>query len=124
MFKSKTKQVANLFLADAKGIREEAWNLGGEKEIVEPDGSRLAAMADECRVLVTAGNLAVINGLHNGTFAHVSRKQYLHRALVAHGAYGFAADACAYSWGTAIKYFCSERALRVRYFPQTGADDV
>lgn len=99
MFKSKAKQITDFFLATAEDIQEETWNLGGEKETVEPDGSQLAAMADERRVLVTAGNLAVINGLHNSTFAHVSRKQYPNWALLAHGAYGFAADACRYSWG-------------------------
>lgn len=126
MFKSKAKQITDFFLATAEDIQEETWNLGGEKETVEPDGSQLAAMADERRVLVTAGNLAVINGLHNSTFAHVSRKQYLHWALLAHDVHNFATAVCNYFREIAIQSFHDNRGICTGGFQHyaTGHDDV
>lgn len=74
MFKGKTKQITDFLLVAAEYIQEETWNLGGTKEAVESDANQLAGMVDKHRVVVTEGNLAVINGFHNGRFAYDYRK--------------------------------------------------
>lgn len=126
MFKSKAKQVADFFSADAKDIREETSNLGGMMDAFKPDASQLAGMAGKLRVVVSAGNLVVINILHNKMFVYDSLAQYLNRALLAHGVCNVAADACGYFLGTAIQSIYDNRAIRAGCFPQykTGVDNV
>src|ERR1700716_1421266 len=75
-------------------------------------------MVDKRRVVVTAGNLAVIDIFDNSAFAHDPRTQFLNWALLAHGAYDFAADARGYSWGAAIEYYYDDWAIRAGRFMQ------
>lgn len=96
----------------------QTWQLGGDKAAVESDANQLAGMVDQRRIVVTAGNLAVIDLFDNSAFAHDPRTQFMNWSLLAHGAYDFAADARGYSWGAAIEYFYDDWVLRAGRFMQ------
>jgi carbohydrate-selective porin OprB len=108
----------NPTLYRARLFLRQTWNHGGEKEAIESDANQLAGMVDKRRIVVTAGNLAVIDIFDNSSFAHDPRTQFLNWALLAHGAYDFAADARGYSWGAAIEYFYDDWAIRAGRFMQ------
>lgn len=93
-------------------------NLGGESSSVESDMNQLAGMVSRRRVVVTAGNFAAIDLFDSSAFAHDARTQFLNWALLAHGAYDFAADARGYSWGAAVEYFYDDWVLRAGRFMQ------
>ena len=108
----------NPTLYRARFFLRQTWGLGGGKEAVESDANQLAGIVDQRRVVVTAGNLAVIDIFDNSAFAHDPRTQFMNWALLAHGAYDFAADARGYTWGAAIEYFYDDWAVRLGRFLQ------
>jgi len=108
----------NPTLYRARLYLRQTWNLGGEQETVESDWHQLAGMVAKRRVVVTAGNLAVVDIFDNSAFAHDARTQFMNWALLAHGAYDFAADARGYTWGAAIEYFHDDWVLRGGRFMQ------
>lgn len=108
----------NPTLYRARLFLRQGWELGGEKEALESDANQLAGMVDKRRIVVTAGNLAVIDLFDNGAFAHDPRTQFLNWALMVHGAYDFAADARGYTWGAAVEYFYDDWAIRAGRFMQ------
>jgi hypothetical protein len=80
------------------------WDLGGERQPVESDMNQLAGTAASRRLTLTVGNLAVSDIFDNNAYAHDARTQFLNWALLAHGAWDFAADARGYSWGAALEF--------------------
>lgn len=109
---------SNPTLYRARLFLRQSWGLGGEKEAQESEANQLAGMVDQRRIVVTAGNLAVIDLFDNSAFAHDPRTQFLNWALTAHGAYDFAADARGYTWGAAVEYFYDDWAIRAGRFMQ------
>lgn len=108
----------NPTLYRARLFLRQTWNQGGETSGVESDMNQLAGMVSRRRVVVTAGNLSVIDLFDGSAFAHDPRTQFLNWALLAHGAYDFAADARGYSWGAAVEYFYDDWVLRAGQFMQ------
>lgn len=108
----------NPTLYRARLFLRQTWESGGEKVALESDANQLAGMVGKRRVVVTGGNLAVIDLFDNSAFAHDARTQFMNWALLAHGAYDFAADARGYSWGAAIEYFHDDWTLRAGRFMQ------
>lgn len=102
----------------ARLFLRQTWNIGGEQEAVKSDMNQLAGMVDKRRVVVTVGNLSVTDIFDNSSYAHDARTQYQNWALLAHGAYDFAADARGYSWGAAIEYFYDDWVIRFGRFMQ------
>jgi high affinity Mn2+ porin len=102
----------------ARLFLRQTWGLGGGKEALESGANQLAGMADKRRLVVTAGNLAVTDVFDNNAYAHDPRTQFLNWALMAHGAYDFAADARGYSWGAAVEYFHDDWVIRAGRFMQ------
>ena len=107
----------------ARLFLRQTWALGGEREAVESDANQLAGMVDKRRVVVTAGNLALIDVFDSSAFAHDARTQFMNWALLAHGAYDFAADARGYTWGASVEYFYDDWVLRAGRFMQPSASN-
>jgi high affinity Mn2+ porin len=108
----------NPTLYRARLFLRQTWNLGGASEAVESGANQLAGAVDKRRVVVTAGNLSVVDLFDNSAIAHDPRTQFLNWALTTHGAYDFAADARGYTWGVAAEYFYDDWAVRVGRFMQ------
>ncbi|MGJ7913861.1 carbohydrate porin [Massilia sp. LXY-6] len=102
----------NPTLYRARLFLRQTWDLGGEREAVEPDMNQLGGTVASRRVVLTVGNLAVSDIFDNNAYAHDARSQFLNWALLAHGAWDFAADARGYSWGAALEYIDGPWAVR------------
>lgn len=108
----------NPTLYRARLFLRQTWDLGSEKEAVESDANQLAGMVAKHRIVLTAGNLAVVDIFDNSAYAHDARTQFLNWALLAHGAYDFAADARGYTWGAALEYYRDDWVFRAGRFMQ------
>ena len=100
----------------ARLFLRQTWNLGGDMQAVDSDMNQLAGSVASRRVVLTAGNLAVSDIFDANSQAHDARSQFLNWALVAHGAWDFAADARGYTWGAALEYFDGDWAVRAGRF--------
>src|SRR5258706_153469 len=85
---------------------------------MESDANQLAGSVDRQRLVLTAGNLSVLDIFDDNTYSHDPRTQFLNWSLMTHGAYDFAADARGYSWGLALEYFHDDWRLRGGRFIQ------
>jgi high affinity Mn2+ porin len=109
---------ANPTFYRARLFLRQTWNLGGAQEHVESAANALAGLQDTRRVVLTAGNMSVLDIFDvNGT-THDPRTQFLNWGLTAHGAWDFAADARGYTWGAALEYFNDDWAFRYGRFLQ------
>ena len=102
----------------ARLFLRQTWGLGGGQEAVESDMNQLAGSVDKRRIVLTAGNLSVLDIFDGNTYSHDPRTQFLNWALMTHGAYDYAADARGYSWGVAAEYYYDDWTVRVGRFIQ------
>ena len=68
---------SNPTLYRARAFLRQTWNRGGEKEIVESEANTLAGSVDKRRVVLTVGNLSVLDVFDASTYAHDPRTQFL-----------------------------------------------
>jgi len=107
----------------ARLFLRQTWNLGGELQGVTSDMNQLAGSVAARRLVLTAGNLAVSDLFDNNGQAHDARSQFLNWALLAHGAWDFAADARGYTWGAALEYDDGDWAVRAGRFMMPRASN-
>ncbi len=103
--------------ADPKIYRARAFvrhvvDLSDETEQVASGMNQLASEYGKRRLVLTAGNLSVIDIFDPNAYSHDPRTQFLNWTLMAHGAYDFAADARGYTWGAAAEYVDGDWSLR------------
>jgi hypothetical protein len=106
-----TLYVARVFI-------RQTWGLGGGGEQLQSDANQLASTVDRHRIVLTVGNLSVLDVFDDNALSHDPRIQFLNWALMTHGAYDFAADARGYSWGFALEYFFDDWVARFGRFMQ------
>jgi high affinity Mn2+ porin len=87
-------------------------------EAIEADKNQLGGSYDRRRLVITAGNLAVMDIFDNNRYAHDPRTDFMNWSLTTSGAYDFAADSRGYSWGAAAEWFDDGWALRAGRFAQ------
>ena len=102
----------------ARLFLRQTWGLGGGTERVEADANQLAGSVDRRRLVLTAGNLSLIDIFDDNAYSHDPRTQFLNWSLLTHGAYDFAADARGYTSGFALEYFHDDWAIRAGRFMQ------
>jgi len=108
---SATFYLARLFL-------RQTWGFGGASEALESDMNQLAGSVDAQRLVLTAGNLSVLDIFDKNAYNHDPRTQFMNWSLMTHGAYDYAANARGYSWGAALEYFHDDWAIRAGRFIQ------
>lgn len=86
--------------------------LGDAGDRVESAAHQLAGTQARRRVVVTAGNLSVLDLFDANAYAHDPRTQFLNWALMTHAAYDYPADSRGYSVGAAVEYFDDGWSLR------------
>lgn len=96
----------------ARLFLRQTWGFGGAQDTVESAANQLAGAVDRRRIVLTVGNLAVADLFDNNAYSHDPRTQFLNWALMANGAYDYAADARGYSWGAVLEYFDGDWAVR------------
>jgi high affinity Mn2+ porin len=87
--------------------------LGGERLEQDSNPMQLGRVVDAKRLVLTVGNLSVLDVLDKNTFAGDLRQQFLNMAFLTHAAYDFAADARGYAWGGIAELYYEDWALRV-----------
>jgi len=102
----------------ARLFLRQTFGLGGEKKAVEDGANQLAGTVDSRRLVVSVGNLAVMDVFDVNGYAHDPRTGFFNWAFMTYGAYDYAADARGYSVGAAVEYFRDEWAFRVGRFAQ------
>lgn len=102
----------NPIIYRARLFLRQTWGLGGGEEAVKSAANQLAGMSDKRRVVLTVGNIGLIDIFDNNTYAHDARTQFLNWALLTHGAYDFAADSRGYSWGATAEYYYDDWVFR------------
>jgi high affinity Mn2+ porin len=102
----------------ARFFLRQTWGLGGGTEEVESGANQLAGNVDKNRVVMTLGNVSVLDIFDNNIYSHDPRSQFLNWSIMTHGAYDYAADARGYSWGGALEYDIDHWAVRAGRFIQ------
>ena len=92
--------------------------LSDETEDIAPAMNQLGSKYATRRLILTVGNVSVLDIFDANQFNHDPRSQFLNWTVMTHGAYDFAADARGYSWGAAAEYLGDGWALRAGRFVQ------
>lgn len=90
--------------------------LGGDQQLQTSDPMQLGAEVDGRRVVVTLGNLSVLDVFDKNAFAGDLRRQFFNMAFLTHAAYDFAADARGYSWGGVVEVVYDDWTVRAGRF--------
>lgn len=102
----------------ARAFLRHTIGFGGGAEAVDPDANQLGGTVDKRRLVITAGNLSVMDLFDDNKYAHDPRADFLNWSLITSGAYDFAADARGYTWGIAAEWFDAGWAIRAGRFLQ------
>ena len=100
----------------ARLFLKQTYGFGGEQEAVESGPNQLAGMVDRQRLVLTVGNLGLIDVFDNNAYAHDPRTQFVNWTFLTHGAFDYAADARGYSNGAAVEYYQDAWAVRAARF--------
>jgi hypothetical protein len=102
----------------ARLFLRQTWGFGGGKERLESLANQLGGEVDQRRLVLTAGNVALIDIFDVNPYSHDPRTHFLNWALMTHGAFDYAADARGYTWGAALEYYADDWVFRVGRFMQ------
>jgi len=100
----------------ARLFLRQTWGFGGGQQALESAPNQLAGMVDKRRLVLTVGNLSIIDIFDNNAYAHDGRTQFLNWALSTYGAFDYAGDTRGYSWGAVAEYYYDDWALRTGRF--------
>jgi hypothetical protein len=105
-------------LYSARAFVRQTIPLGGSEALVEASANQFGGPASSRRLVVTVGQMALIDIFDNNAFAHDPRSQFFNWALMAGGASDYAADARGYTVGFAVEYYRDDWAFRFGHFAQ------
>jgi high affinity Mn2+ porin len=90
--------------------------LGGETEKVEPGLNQFGGSETANRLVITLGKFAVTDMFDTNKYAHDPRSDFLNWSLIDTGTFDYAADAWAYTYGTAVEWYQGHWTLRAGVF--------
>ena len=91
-------------------------DLGGETEKVEGGANQFAGSRTSDRLVITVGKLSVVDIFDTNKYAHDPRSDFLNWVVVDTGAFDYAADAWAFTYGGAAEWYKDKWTLRVGIF--------
>lgn len=94
----------------------QTFNFGGMEQHQDSAPLQLAGNVDRRRLVITAGNLSILDIFDKNAYAGDLRNQFFSMAFLTHAAYDFAADARGYSVGFAAEYYFDDWAFRLGRF--------
>jgi hypothetical protein len=109
---------ANPVFYRARLFARQTWDLGNETEAQESDQNQLAGRVGRERLVLTVGNISVLDVFDDNSFSHEPRRQFLNWTIMTHGAWDYPADARGYTWGAAAEYIRPDWAIRAGRFIQ------
>jgi hypothetical protein len=89
---------------EARLFVRHTWNVGGEWEERSSDQNQMKTRYAAERVVLTAGNLSVLDVFDVMDYSRDARTQFMNWSSLTYGAWDYAADARGYTWGAAIEY--------------------
>jgi hypothetical protein len=105
-------------LYSARAFFRQTIRLGGKDVPVEAGANQFSGQVSSRRLVVTLGQMALVDIFDNNAFAHDPRTQFFNWALMAGGASDYAADARGYTLGFAVEYYRDDWAFRFGHFAQ------
>jgi high affinity Mn2+ porin len=100
----------------ARAFIRQTINLGGEQQTVADDALHLAGKQDESRIVITAGEISLIDIFDNNTYAGDPTTQFLNWAFVANEAWDYPANSLGYITGLAGELSQPQWTLRYGFF--------
>lgn len=94
----------------------ETFGLGGGTEGVDAGADQLAGHVDSNRVTVTAGKYSVVDIFDDNKYAHDPTGTFLNWTIIDMGAFDYAADSWAYTYGVTAEWKQDWWTLRAGYF--------
>ena len=91
-------------------------DLGGEDQKVEADANQFAGHQTANRLVITIGKFSVGDVVDTNKYAHDPRGDFLNWTVVDTGTFDYAADAWAYSAGTAVEWYQGRWTTRLGAF--------
>jgi high affinity Mn2+ porin len=82
----------------------QTWNLGGPMEDQASAQNQVKTQYAAERIVVTAGNLSVLDVFDVMDYSRDARTQFMNWASLTYGAWDYGADARGYTWGAAVEY--------------------
>ena len=105
-------------LYNARAFLRQTVNLGGEPVAVPDELIRFPATVTRRRVVISVGQMALIDVFDNNAYAHDGRTQFMNWSFLTHAASDYAADARGYTWGGAIELYLDAWGFRLGRFAQ------
>jgi high affinity Mn2+ porin len=90
----------------------QTFDLGGDEQTVEGQANQLAGSHTSDNLVITLGKFSVTDIFDNNTYAHDPKGDFLNWAVVDAGAFDYAADAWAYTYGGAAEWSFGNWTLR------------
>jgi high affinity Mn2+ porin len=90
----------------------QTFDLGGETQAVEGAANQLAGSRTSDNLIITVGKFSVTDIFDNNSYAHDPKGDFLNWVVVDAGAYDYAADAWAYTYGGAAEWSFGNWTLR------------
>jgi high affinity Mn2+ porin len=91
-------------------------DLGGERAGVDADLNQLAGSQTADRLVFTVGKFGVTDVFDNNQYAHDPRHDFLNWTIADTGAFDYAADAWAYTYGAAAEWYQGRWTARAGVF--------
>jgi hypothetical protein len=91
-------------------------DLGGAPVLRDSDPMQLGRTTSSRRLVLTAGNLSVLDVFDKNAYAGDLRRQFFNMAFLSYAAYDFAADARGYSWGVTGELVWNDWVVRAGRF--------
>jgi high affinity Mn2+ porin len=94
----------------------QSFDLGGDAQTLAPGANQLGGTLTADNIVVTSGKFGVTDIFDTNRYAHDPRADFLNWAIIDAGAFDYAADSWAYSYGTALEWTQSWRTFRLGVF--------
>ena len=87
-------------------------NLGGDTEKVEAAANQFSGTQTADRLVITVGKFGVVDVFDTNKYAHDPRGDFMNWTIVDTGTFDYAADAWAYTYGTAVEWYQGSWTVR------------
>jgi hypothetical protein len=103
----------------------QTFNMGGDNIHLDSGAMQLAQDVESRRVVMTFGDMSILDIFDKNTFAGDLRQQFFNMSFMTNAAYDFAADVHGYSIGLATELYFDEWAMRFgRYMLPKNPNDL
>jgi high affinity Mn2+ porin len=87
-------------------------NLGGETQKVDAGPNQFSGSQSADRLVITVGKFGVVDVFDTNKYAHDPRGDFMNWTIVDTGTFDYAADAWAYTYGTAVEWYQGSWTVR------------